>query len=95
VTAFQQGDRIKIRVDCGDCGVSAKVDVGGAIEAMRAVNAFGFGKHVTDARAFVLRAIRLQLGWAYTDGRLGRTTVTARCLDCQDDPLVLEADEAA
>lgn len=72
-----------IRVDCGRCGESVKVDPTFAKRQLHWNGLFGFGQHVTDPKAFVMRWLTAMHNWIYTGGRIGKTTVTMTCPRCR------------
>ena len=73
-------DVVTIRCACGE---GLKVAVAAARLRLRAERLYGYGDHVTDARAFVMRWANLFHGWISAGGRLGKTTVTMRCPACR------------
>ena len=73
---------VVITVRC-ECGAEAKIDVAYAKEWLRAQRAYSFGDHVSDGRAFVIRALTLA-GWIYIGGRLGKTALTMTCPVCRE-----------
>lgn len=80
-----------VRVVCPDCTGSVRVDTEMARRALKVRLAFGFGRHVTDERAFAMRLLTLD-GWLYMGRDLGRSTVSMRCPDHDDEALRLEED---
>lgn len=72
-----------IRVDCDRCGESLKVDPAYAKTQLRWKGHYGFGDHVTDPKAFVMRWLTALHGWIYTGGRIGKTTITMTCPRCR------------
>ena len=72
-----------IRVDCVRCGESIKADPAYAKSQLRWKGLFGFGDHVTDPKAFVMRWLTAMHGWIYTGGRIGKTTITMTCPRCR------------
>ena len=71
-----------ITVKC-DCGEQVKVDAEHAARQLRWKGLFGYGQHVSDPRAFVMRWLTAVHGWIYVGGRLAKTTLTMKCPKCR------------
>jgi hypothetical protein len=71
------------RVDCGYCSNSVRISATYAQHELHANGAFGFGRHVTDPKAFVMRWLTLS-GWLYSGGRIAKTTLTMTCPKCRE-----------
>jgi hypothetical protein len=67
-----------------DCGERIKVDVAYAKSQLRWKGLFGFGQHVSDPKAFVMRWLVAVHGWGYTGGRIAKTTLTMTCPKCRE-----------
>lgn len=67
-----------VRVLCIDCNTSGRMDVDVAKAYLRRNGTYGFGDHVRDDRAFVMRYMRTA-GWWTTTIPLGKSTITMRC----------------
>ena len=72
-----------IRVDCGYCAESVRIDPVHAKTQLKWKGLFGFGQHVSDPRAFVMRWLTACHGWMYTGGRMGKSTITMTCRRCR------------
>jgi len=72
-----------IRVDCGYCGESLKIDAAHAKTQLKWKGLFGFGQHVSDPRAFVMRWLTAVHGWMYSGGGIGKSTITMTCRKCR------------
>lgn len=68
-----------VRVLCGSCDKTARVEV--PPDAL---------PHI-DRRALALGALA-DKGWAYRNGQMGKSVVTALCPKCRPKPLRLDAD---
>lgn len=73
-----------ITVKCR-CGTSVKMDTGAAQRALRALGprAYGYGDHVTDPRAFVMRLLVIKYDWVCGATVIGKTTITMVCPKCK------------
>lgn len=71
-----------VTVQC-ECSARVKVDVQFAKERLIVSGDFGFGRHVSDPRAFVMRFLTIHHGWLYVGGRLGKSTLTMACPTCR------------
>lgn len=71
-----------IRVNC-ECGTSVKIDSTFAKTQLRWKGLYGFGDHVSDPKAFVMRWLTALHGWIYTGGRIAKTTLTMTCPKCR------------
>ena len=67
-----------------DCGERLKVDPAYAKTQLRWKGLFGYGQHVTDPKAFVMRWLVAVHGWVYTGGRIAKTTLTMTCPKCRE-----------
>lgn len=67
-----------------DCGERLKVDPAYAKTQLRWKSLFGYGQHVTDPKAFVMRWLVAVHGWIYTGGRIAKTTLTMTCPKCRE-----------
>jgi hypothetical protein len=72
-----------ITVKC-DCGEQVKVDASYAKTQLRWKGLYGFGDHVSDPKAFVMRWLTAIHGWIYTGGRIAKTTLTMTCPKCRE-----------
>jgi hypothetical protein len=70
-----------ITVNCL-CGERLKIDAAYAKTQLRWKGLFGFGQHVSDPKAFVMRWLVTVHGWSYTGGRIAKTTLTMTCPRC-------------
>jgi hypothetical protein len=50
---------------------------------------YGFGNHVRDPKAFVMRWLTALHDWIYTGGQITATTVTMTCPQCRPTPELL------
>ena len=73
---------VTVKCDCGE--IASKIDVDHAARQLRWSGDYGFGQHVTDPRAFVMRWLKIRLGWIYVGGRLGKNTLTMVCGKCRN-----------
>lgn len=67
-----------------DCGTRIKIDATYARTQLRWSGNFGFGQHVSDPKAFVMRWLVVTHGWIYTGGRIAKTTLTMTCPKCRE-----------
>lgn len=72
-----------IRVDCGYCGESVRTDATYVKMQLRGRGHYGFGNHVSDPKAFVMRWLTVMHGWIYTGGQIAKTTLTMTCPRCR------------
>jgi hypothetical protein len=72
-----------IRVDCGHCANSVRIDPVHAKTQLKWKRVYGFGDHVTDPKAFVMRWLTACHGWIYSGGRIGKTVLTMTCPKCR------------
>lgn len=79
-----------VRVTCSDCTAAVRVDTDRAIQSLIARGGFGFGKHVSDGRAFAIRLMS-RAGWRGLR-RLGKSVVTMRCPAHREPSDAMDAD---
>lgn len=85
---------ITVKCDCGE--IASKIDVDHAARQLRWSGHFGYGQHVTDPRAFVMRWLKVRHGWIYVGGRLGKSTLTMVCRKCREaQPVDLDVGDEA
>ena len=72
-----------ITVKC-ECSTSIKIDAEYAKQQLRWKGLFGFGQHISDPKAFVMRWLTAVHGWIYTGGRIAKTTLTMTCPKCRE-----------
>ena len=71
-----------ITVKC-DCGEQVKIAVEHAKRQLRWKGLYGFGDHVSDPKAFVMRWLSVLHGWQYVGGRIAKSTLTMTCPKCR------------
>jgi hypothetical protein len=71
-----------VTVRC-DCGENVKIESDHAARRLRWSGKFGYGQHVTDQRAFVMRWLTVEHHWIYVGGRLAKSTLTMLCPKCR------------
>jgi hypothetical protein len=65
------------------CGDRLKIDPAYAKTQLRWKGLYGFGDHVNDPKAFVMRWLVTVHGWQYVGGRIAKTTLTMTCPKCR------------
>lgn len=82
-----------VRVNCTEltCTRSIKTDSLRANEVLRRYGMLGFWQHVSDERAFVIRAT-MMARWGYPCGEIGKSTISMPCPEHRGERLELEED---
>ena len=72
-----------ITIRCKSCVRTVEADLAFAKQQLHWHRQFGFGKHVRDPRAFVMRWMAALHGWIYVGDAVEETRVTMRCPKCR------------
>jgi hypothetical protein len=74
------------------CGESVRVEVDKVKNALRyREREYGFGDHVSDPRAFVMRYMGCK-GWRWRGVPLGKSTITMECPRCRAQVMAMDED---